>query len=193
MDADPFLQNPHPLGQWIWRGYIHTGGYLLGRWRDTYTPENQFGYEGPLGLVRAGDLYFPSHFPKSLGASAGTTKLDFGPDGATPGPGPGRVNYFGIRQSLPKSPVSRGSAGSSGESREGSDDPMEGRKRKGTDDPMMPRPKRQDSERPSSSASMSACRSDGRRSESASGSRSGSGMSGMGSGSGSAGPSSDRP
>lgn len=129
-------QTPHPLGQWIWRGYIHTGGYLIGRWRDTYTPESQFGYEGPLGLVRAGDMYFPSHFPKTLAASAGTTKLDFGPDGATPCPGPGCANPFQNHSHLPKSPVSCGSASSG--SRESSDDPMDERKRRVPDNALPP-------------------------------------------------------
>ncbi|GMK59067.1 hypothetical protein CspeluHIS016_0700820 [Cutaneotrichosporon spelunceum] len=138
---------PHALGQWIWRGYIHTGGYLIGRWRDTYTPESQFGYEGPLGLVRAGDMYYPSHFPKSMAESTGTTKLDVGPDGATPGPGPGQIHNRMPKSQAPKSPVSHASA--SGGSRESSDDPMEGRKRRVTDDAQLAR-KRRDSDRPGS-------------------------------------------
>ncbi|BEI82092.1 hypothetical protein CcaverHIS002_0212520 [Cutaneotrichosporon cavernicola] len=141
---------PHPLGQWIWRGYIHTGGYLIGRWRDTYTPESQFGYEGPLGMVRAGDMYYPSHFPKSMAASTGTTKLDFGPDGGTQGPGPGQIHNRMPRSQIPKSPMSHTSASSG--SRESSDDPMEGRKRRVADDALPPR-KRRDSERPGSRAS----------------------------------------
>lgn len=31
------------MGRWLWRGYLHTGGYLIGRWRDTCTPEHLQG------------------------------------------------------------------------------------------------------------------------------------------------------
>ncbi|EIW70963.1 hypothetical protein TREMEDRAFT_27348, partial [Tremella mesenterica DSM 1558] len=44
--------SPHPMGKWLWRGYLHTGGYLVGRWRDTFTPENLRGYEGAFAMVR---------------------------------------------------------------------------------------------------------------------------------------------
>lgn len=31
------------VGRWLYTGYIHAGGLMLGRWRDTFTPENQRG------------------------------------------------------------------------------------------------------------------------------------------------------
>ena len=31
------------MGRWVWRGYLQTGGHLLGRWRDTFTPEHLRG------------------------------------------------------------------------------------------------------------------------------------------------------
>lgn len=31
------------VGRWLYSGYIHAGGLLVGRWRDTFTPENQRG------------------------------------------------------------------------------------------------------------------------------------------------------
>lgn len=32
-----------PVGRWLYTGYIHAGGLMVGRWRDTFTPENQRG------------------------------------------------------------------------------------------------------------------------------------------------------
>jgi hypothetical protein len=70
----------HVMGRWLWRGYLHPGGHLLGRWRDTFTPDNLRGYEGAFGMVRAGDPFYPEHFPvrmeDSLGMdSSGTTRV----------------------------------------------------------------------------------------------------------------------
>ena len=31
------------VGRWLYTGYIHAGGLLVGRWRDTFTPESQRG------------------------------------------------------------------------------------------------------------------------------------------------------
>jgi hypothetical protein len=31
------------IGRWLYSGYIHAGGLLVGRWRDTFTPETQRG------------------------------------------------------------------------------------------------------------------------------------------------------
>ncbi|WVQ94536.1 hypothetical protein IAU59_001615 [Kwoniella sp. CBS 9459] len=73
----------HVMGRWLWRGYIHTGGYLVGRWRDTFTAENLRGYEGAFGMIRAGDPLYPSHFPARMEDSLGVNQS--GP----PGPGSG--------------------------------------------------------------------------------------------------------
>ena len=35
------------MGRWLWRGYLHTGGYLVGRWRDTFTAEHLRGELAP--------------------------------------------------------------------------------------------------------------------------------------------------
>ncbi len=59
------------MGRWLWRGYLQTGGHLIGRWRDTFTAENLRGYEGAFGMVRAGDIFYPSHFPKRMEDSLG--------------------------------------------------------------------------------------------------------------------------
>lgn len=32
-------------GRWLYRGY-NVGGNLVGRWRDTHTPQDLNGYEG---------------------------------------------------------------------------------------------------------------------------------------------------
>jgi hypothetical protein len=32
-----------PMGSWLWRGYLHTGGYFLGTWRDTVAPKDEPG------------------------------------------------------------------------------------------------------------------------------------------------------
>ncbi|WWC87780.1 uncharacterized protein L201_002672 [Kwoniella dendrophila CBS 6074] len=61
----------HVMGRWIWRGYLHTGGYMVGRWRDTFTAENLRGYEGAFGIIRAGDPLYPDHFPKRMEDSLG--------------------------------------------------------------------------------------------------------------------------
>lgn len=124
------------MGRWVWRGYIHTGGFLIGRWRDTYTPEDQTGYEGPLGFIRAGDLFYPDHFPTSMATSAGTSKLELA-DNVAPNPAPGGRDPFRAR-----SASQRAGSGSS-------DDPMDGSrpgpKRKTTMEKMM-----DDSGRPTS-------------------------------------------
>jgi hypothetical protein len=33
----------HAMSKWLWRGYLHTGGHLLGRWRDSVTDEHLRG------------------------------------------------------------------------------------------------------------------------------------------------------
>lgn len=90
----------HAMGRWLWRGYIHTGGYVLGRWRDTFTDENLrgeshnavaravanlSGYEGGFGMVRAGDVFYPSHYPTkfedSLGVNSGSPLQPIAPTG----------------------------------------------------------------------------------------------------------------
>lgn len=110
------------MGSWVWRAYVNTGGYLIGRWRDTFTPLEQKGYEGPLGLIRAGDLFYPPHFPTSMAESRGVSHFEFTPSGATPGPAPGSVDVrrgseFPLR-GVPTPPSRSGSGGS--------DDPMDG-------------------------------------------------------------------
>ncbi len=37
---------PDGRGRWLYRGYALAGGKLVGRWRDTFTPETMSGYEG---------------------------------------------------------------------------------------------------------------------------------------------------
>lgn len=37
---------PDGRGKWLYRGYSVAGGKLVGRWRDTFTPDNMYGYEG---------------------------------------------------------------------------------------------------------------------------------------------------
>lgn len=37
---------PDGRGRWLYRGYIVAGNRLVGRWRDTFTPEDMSGYEG---------------------------------------------------------------------------------------------------------------------------------------------------
>ncbi|GMK54940.1 hypothetical protein CspeluHIS016_0115260 [Cutaneotrichosporon spelunceum] len=113
---------PYPCGQWVWRGYIQTGGYCVGRWRDCFTPDTQAGYEGSFGLVRAGDLFYPPHFPTTMNVSAGVTRLDFGPNNNVwLGPAPGGVQVR-RRSSTPRpyssqSHSSRSSHGSSSQPR----------------------------------------------------------------------------
>jgi hypothetical protein len=70
----------HAMSKWLWRGYLHTGGHLLGRWRDSVTDEHLRGksyavlytteltgpgYEGAFGMVRAGDISWPPHLSMS--------------------------------------------------------------------------------------------------------------------------------
>ncbi|KIR60379.1 hypothetical protein I312_103536 [Cryptococcus bacillisporus CA1280] len=43
---------PDSRGKWIYRGYVLAGDILVGRWRDTYTPEAYVGYEGTFILNR---------------------------------------------------------------------------------------------------------------------------------------------
>nr|XP_018265834.1 uncharacterized protein I303_02208 [Kwoniella dejecticola CBS 10117]OBR87992.1 hypothetical protein I303_02208 [Kwoniella dejecticola CBS 10117] len=43
---------PDSRGKWIYRGYVLAGDIFVGRWRDTYTPENFVGYEGTFFLNR---------------------------------------------------------------------------------------------------------------------------------------------
>lgn len=37
---------PDGRGRWLYRGYVTAGGKMVGRWRDTFTPEDMTGYEG---------------------------------------------------------------------------------------------------------------------------------------------------
>lgn len=37
---------PDGRGRWLYRGYIVAGNKFVGRWRDTFTPEDMCGYEG---------------------------------------------------------------------------------------------------------------------------------------------------
>jgi hypothetical protein len=59
----------HVMGKWLWRGYIHSGGHLIGRWRDTFTPEHLRGHEGPFGMVRSGDPFWPESYPSRIGGN----------------------------------------------------------------------------------------------------------------------------
>ncbi|KAJ1031845.1 hypothetical protein NDA13_002231 [Ustilago tritici] len=45
---------PDGRGKWLYRGYCVAGGKLVGRWRDTFTPENMYGYEGCFLFQRRG-------------------------------------------------------------------------------------------------------------------------------------------
>jgi hypothetical protein len=43
---------PEARGIWLYRGYIHHGSRaLIGRWRDTFTGTEMYGYEGKCSLV----------------------------------------------------------------------------------------------------------------------------------------------
>lgn len=64
------------MGRWLWRGYLHTGGHLIGRWRDTFTPENLRGYEGAFGMIRAGDVFYPPQYPTQMPDSLGVNQAD---------------------------------------------------------------------------------------------------------------------
>ncbi|WVR03928.1 hypothetical protein IAU60_000927 [Kwoniella sp. DSM 27419] len=81
----------HVMGRWLWRGYLHTGGYLVGRWRDTFTAESLRGYEGAFGMIRAGDPVYPDHFPTRMEDSLGVNQT--GHPGPTP---PGTAALPGI-------------------------------------------------------------------------------------------------
>ncbi|UZJ55030.1 hypothetical protein CBS101457_004350 [Exobasidium rhododendri] len=37
---------PESRGRWLYRGYVVAGNRMVGRWRDTFTPETMSGYEG---------------------------------------------------------------------------------------------------------------------------------------------------
>ncbi|KAK8861448.1 hypothetical protein IAR55_002267 [Kwoniella newhampshirensis] len=74
----------HVMGRWLWRGYLHTGGYMVGRWRDTFTPESLRGYEGAFGLIRAGDELYPDYFPKRMEDSLGVNQPAAAPATGTP-------------------------------------------------------------------------------------------------------------
>lgn len=77
---------PHVMGKWLWRGYLHTGGYFIGRWRDSFTPEHLRGNEGAIGMVRAGALFYPPHFPQRMEDSLGVRiPTPNGPSSATSG------------------------------------------------------------------------------------------------------------
>ncbi|PWO01213.1 hypothetical protein FA09DRAFT_342096 [Tilletiopsis washingtonensis] len=43
---------PDGRGRWLYRGYAVAGGRLVGRWRDTFTPDDMSGYEGCFLLSR---------------------------------------------------------------------------------------------------------------------------------------------
>lgn len=43
---------PDGRGRWLYRGYVTAGGTLVGRWRDSFTPADMSGYEGPFVLNR---------------------------------------------------------------------------------------------------------------------------------------------
>lgn len=70
-EADQF-----PVGRWLLRGYVHVDGTFCGKWRDTFTPENRHGYEGPFSFLRAGDVLYPEHMPKTWEESQGVTTID---------------------------------------------------------------------------------------------------------------------
>lgn len=37
---------PDGRGRWLYRGYVTAGNKMVGRWRDTFTPQDMSGYEG---------------------------------------------------------------------------------------------------------------------------------------------------
>lgn len=43
---------PFQRGKWLYRGYVLGGGVMVGRWRDTVTPEKYVGYEGTFILSK---------------------------------------------------------------------------------------------------------------------------------------------
>ncbi|ORX36504.1 hypothetical protein BD324DRAFT_580977 [Kockovaella imperatae] len=60
----------HGLGTWLWRGYLETGGYFIGRWRDVVNPLSLQGHEGGFGMIRAGDIFYPPHYPQRMEESS---------------------------------------------------------------------------------------------------------------------------
>lgn len=42
--------SPFARGKWLYRGYVLGDGAMVGRWRDTFTPEDYVGYEGTFML-----------------------------------------------------------------------------------------------------------------------------------------------
>lgn len=46
---------PDGRGRWLYRGYVVAGNRMVGRWRDTFTPEDMSGYEGCFLLHRRED------------------------------------------------------------------------------------------------------------------------------------------
>lgn len=66
----------YPVGRWLLRGYVHVNGGFVGKWRDCLTPENRHGYEGPMAFLRAGDVFYPEHMPKTWEESKGVTMID---------------------------------------------------------------------------------------------------------------------
>ncbi|EGG09972.1 uncharacterized protein MELLADRAFT_60810 [Melampsora larici-populina 98AG31] len=58
LDEDPVSLNDHQVNGeilrntcWLYRGYSTPEGALIGRWRDTYTPQNIPGYEGTFVML----------------------------------------------------------------------------------------------------------------------------------------------
>ncbi|CED85359.1 hypothetical protein [Phaffia rhodozyma] len=45
---------PDSRGKWLYRGYVVAGGAMVGRWRDTFTPEAYSGYEGCFQMTKRG-------------------------------------------------------------------------------------------------------------------------------------------
>jgi hypothetical protein len=100
------------MGRWLWRGYLHTGGNFIGRWRDTFTSEHLRGYEGAFGMVRAGDIFYPAHFPTRLEDSLGVDVSGAPPTGPL---GPLATDVAQVAPALPSSALlSRSPAGPGG-------------------------------------------------------------------------------
>ncbi|ODO09228.1 hypothetical protein I350_02828 [Cryptococcus amylolentus CBS 6273] len=84
-----------PGTTWLWRGYTLPGGYLTGRWHDTFTNSTDSkSYEGPFSFIRAGDPCYPPHFPLRLQESLGVDTFGGGMPSAPipiaiPSEGPG--------------------------------------------------------------------------------------------------------
>ncbi|KAK4685690.1 hypothetical protein P7C73_g4455, partial [Tremellales sp. Uapishka_1] len=84
-DGLVILSVEYPTLRYLWRGYLHSGGYLLGRWRDTFTPETMRGHEGAFGMIRAGEPMYPPHFPMSMEESLGVDLVDRRPSASSSG------------------------------------------------------------------------------------------------------------